>query len=67
MPRLIFVRDYIYTPTEERRVSTKFKAGPREVLVNSDCAGKAITAGAAIWPKSSQPAPVVVPRRRRRK
>jgi len=47
MPRVVFSRDYIYTPTAERRVSTKFKASPEPRLVNQDCADKAVAAGAA--------------------
>lgn len=47
MPHVIFVADYIYTPTLERRVSTKFKASPEPRLVNQDCADKAVAAGAA--------------------
>ncbi|MES2033546.1 MAG: hypothetical protein V4466_05170, partial [Pseudomonadota bacterium] len=47
MPRVIFVADYIYTPTLERRVSTKFKSSPHPRLVNQDCADKAIAVGRA--------------------
>lgn len=47
MPHVVFVTDYIYTPTLERRVSTKFKASPKPRLVNQDCADKAVAVGAA--------------------
>lgn len=56
MPRVRFLADYIYTPTLKRQVSTKFKAGPKIVLVNADCAEKAIAAGAAELAEL-QPAP----------
>ncbi len=66
MPRLIFVADYIYTPTLERRVSTKFKASPNARLVNQDCADKAIAAGRARLADASA-ARTAAPRRRTRK
>lgn len=46
--RVQFVKDYIYTPTKERRVSTKFRASRQIRLVNDECAEKAIEGGYAV-------------------
>lgn len=46
VPRVRFLRTYNYTPSAERRVATKYKAGwvgP----VTTECAALAIAAGAA--------------------
>jgi hypothetical protein len=47
MPRVRFVKDYVYTPGELRQVSTKFRAGKAIVRVNRECAELAVAAGAA--------------------
>jgi hypothetical protein len=52
--RVRFLRDYIYTPSAERRVSTKFRAG-HEGPVTQECAAAAIVAGAAEPLKAEKP------------
>lgn len=46
MARVTFIADYIYTPSGERRVSVKYKAGWTGT-VKHECAVAAIEAGAA--------------------
>jgi hypothetical protein len=46
MPWVQFSRDYVYTPSRERRVSFGYKAGYRG-LVKAECAAQAIAAGVA--------------------
>jgi hypothetical protein len=57
MPRIVFVRPYIYTPSFERRVSTKFMPSKHPILVNEDCAAKALAVGAAVMPAGEVKAP----------
>ncbi len=46
VPRVRFIAPYIYTPSTERRVSTKYQAGA-ECAVTTECAERAIAAGVA--------------------
>ena len=61
MPRVIFTKTYRYTPTLERRVCRKYVASDKPVLVNTDCASKAIRDGYAVEAVAAPP-----PRRPRR-
>lgn len=66
--RITFLRDFIYTPSRERRVSTKYRAGMKNKLVTEECAEKAIAAGAATLQDVAQPGapPTPAPVRRGR-
>ena len=46
MARVRFDRDYMFTPSADRRVTVAYKAGS-ELTVTRECADKAIAAGAA--------------------
>lgn len=46
MARVRFTRDYTYTPAQDRRTSTKYRAG-YEGTVKRECAEAAKAAGAA--------------------
>lgn len=54
VPRVRFLAPYIYTPSTERRVSTKYKAGA-EGPVTAECAERAIAAGVAELIKPEKP------------
>lgn len=47
MARVLFLRDYPYTPSRQRRVCIKYRGGS-ERTVKRECAEAAILAGAAV-------------------